>query len=114
MLSTPEATAFDLLRYVHQSGNLNHIATVLDEMAGELDAAALKEAAKDFPLVYAQRLGYLLDCSGHEKLTGALATYVKNQKPLLFPLLRAGKKPNGTEKNNKWRLTINETLEPDL
>lgn len=61
MLSTPEATAFDLLRYVHQSGNLNHVATVLDEMAEKMEENKMKETATKFPLVYAQRLGYLLD-----------------------------------------------------
>jgi len=113
VLSTPEATAFDLLRYVHQSGNLNHVATVLDEMAEKMHPRDLQKAALKFPLVYAQRLGYLLDYLGHEKLTEALAAYVEAQKPLLFPLLQAGKEVDQAEKNTKWHLIINETLEPD-
>lgn len=114
VLSTPEATAFDLLRYVHQSGSLNHVATILGEMAEKMHARALQKAALKFPLVYAQRLGYLLDYLGNEKLTEALAAYVKAQKPLLSPLLQPGKKIIQAEKNTKWQLIINETLEPDL
>ena len=34
VVSTPEATAFDLIGYEHQAGGLNQVATVLAELAG--------------------------------------------------------------------------------
>lgn len=113
-VSTPEATAFDLLRYIHQSGNLNQVATVLDELAGALKSVPLRKTAEHFPVVYAQRLGYLLDFLGHDQLAAALIGRVQEQKPVFAPLLRPGKKNKTAEKNNKWHLIINETIETDL
>jgi len=43
--STPEATAFDLVRYVAGAGNLNNVATVLAELAEVIDAERLVRAA---------------------------------------------------------------------
>ncbi|MBL0941925.1 MAG: type IV toxin-antitoxin system AbiEi family antitoxin [Alphaproteobacteria bacterium] len=113
-VSTPEATAFDLLRYVHQSGNLNQVATVLDELIDRISCDILKETAMKFPLVYAQRLGYLFEYLGHQELAAALAHYVKEHKPVIFSLLRPGKNATNAEKNDKWHLIINESIEPDL
>lgn len=112
-VSTPEATAFDLIRYVHRSGNLNHVATVLKELAEALREDQLKKVAPLYSLIYAQRLGYLLDLLGHSKLTQDLSDYVKNSDPLYTPL-RPGKDASNSEKVFKWCLLINEKIEPDL
>jgi hypothetical protein len=114
IVSTPEATAFDLVRYMPQSGNLNHVATVLSELADNLNPTLLKKVAEDFPLVYSQRLGYLLEHLNHENLAVVLASYVKKHKPALFALLRPGKNIANPQKDDKWHLIINETVESDL
>ena len=113
-ISIPEATAFDLIRYVHQSGNLNHVATLLDELAEHMSSNALIKTAKQFSLVYAQRLGYLLEYLGHDKLQSALWSYIQERKPSSFPLLGGGKNHGQAQKNDKWHLAINEKIESDL
>jgi len=45
-ISTPEATAIDLIRYVSASGGLNNIATVLAELAQGMDGQKLIHAAQ--------------------------------------------------------------------
>ena len=112
-VSTPEATAFDLLKYIHQSGNLNHVATVLAELSEELNAQQLKKTAPLYSVVYAQRLGYLLEFLGHHNLATGLADYVKGKKPLDAPL-RPGKAVVHSKRNPKWHLFINEKVESDL
>jgi predicted transcriptional regulator of viral defense system len=112
-VSTPEATAFDLVRYVHQSGNLNHVATVLKELAENLRGDKLKKTAQIYPVVYAQRLGYLLDFFGYDKISKSLSEYVKDLNPLYTPL-RPGREAENSEKDLKWRLFINERIESDL
>jgi hypothetical protein len=59
LVSTPEATALDLVGYQHHAGSLSQVATVLAELAERIDAKALAKAATT-PISWAQRLGYLL------------------------------------------------------
>ena len=113
-ISTPEATAFDLLRYVHQSGNLNHVATVLDELIDKISPNMLVKTARKFSLVYVQRLGYLLEILGHTKVATHLAHYVAEKNPSIYTPLRPGKTTTQVEKNDKWHLIVNERIEPDL
>ena len=52
----------DLILYPHQSGGLNHIATVLTELVEKMDVEKLYELAeKNQEITWKQRLGYLLD-----------------------------------------------------
>ena len=60
-VSTPEATALDLLRDVAAAGSLSTVATGLHDLAEPCDAGRLVEAAQTGDLPHAQRLGYLLD-----------------------------------------------------
>ena len=60
-VSTPEGTAFDLIRYYHQSGHLNHVATILSELSEVMNPKKLPLIAQKLALCYSQRLGYLLD-----------------------------------------------------
>lgn len=41
IISTPEATAMDLMHYPSQSGGLNHIATVLSELQESINPEKL-------------------------------------------------------------------------
>lgn len=71
-VSTPEATALDLVRYVDVAGGVDAVATVLSDLGEQLDPDALARAAAAFPRSVAQRLGWLLDHVGHADRTGAL------------------------------------------
>jgi predicted transcriptional regulator of viral defense system len=85
LASTPEATAFDLIRYLKPSGHLNHVATVLNELRERLSPSLLVTAAKaEGEVVLAQRLGYLLDFLKSGKLTNELHRWVKKKNPVQF------------------------------
>jgi predicted transcriptional regulator of viral defense system len=113
-VSTPTATAFDLVTYVVHAGGLDNVATVLTELAEQLEATALGDLARnDKQMVTIQRLGYLLDLSGHTDLSEPLAQMVARRIPPVAPL-RAGRSLRGSPRNSKWRLAINASVEPDL
>jgi len=112
-VSTPEGTAFDLIRYFHQSGHLNHVATLLSELAEEIDPQKLAVVGQKLSLRYRQRLGYLLDTLGYESLTEPLHQLIF-QKKLRYIPLRPDSPAQNVEKNTKWHIFINEIVEPDI
>src|SRR5207247_498659 len=77
LVSTPEATALDLVGYQHHAGSLSQVATVLAELAEKIDAKTLGKVAAMAPISWAQRLGYLLERAGVGDKTTALKTYVR-------------------------------------
>lgn len=113
-ISTVEATALELVRYVQQSGNLNHVATVLAEIGEKIDKNLLVESAELFPLITSQRLGYLLEILGYQAVSTSLAQYLLIKKPLVYSPLSPGKVDFTSKKSRKWHLIINEKVEPDL
>jgi hypothetical protein len=72
-VSTPEATAIDLVRYAPTVGGIEAAIETLAPFAARLDRAALEQAleAEREPAV-AQRLGFILDRLGHVRLADAV------------------------------------------
>ncbi|HUX80295.1 MAG TPA: type IV toxin-antitoxin system AbiEi family antitoxin [Alphaproteobacteria bacterium] len=117
-LSTPELTAFDLVRYARASGHYNHVATVLAELAEEIRGKRLATLAKTIcqdhgEWIYWQRLGYILDSVGFKDIAEPLATLIEKSRPSLGYFV-SGKTENVIEKSSRWRLYINTTLEADI
>lgn len=113
-VSTPEITALDLVKYMHASGQIDNVATVLCELSEMLDIQKLAETIQnnDAEIATAQRLGYLLktlllpidlsplkETLSHYKLSHRLLV-VSNQQPI-------------TEYDQEWHIAVNETVEPD-
>ncbi len=111
-VSTPEITAFDLVRYADRAGSLNHVATILIELSEEIDPEKLVKAAENEKLIIVQRLGYLLEKYGLEKVTTQLHIWVAKQKLRFIPL-RADKDYRTALKNKDWKIFINEKIEVD-
>lgn len=110
-VATPETTAWDLVRYVQAAGGLEHVVTVLAELADTLHAARLRETVKRHGArLVAQRLGYLLDRLGRRDLTKGLAGWV-GAAPLRA-LDPSAPVAQATE-SRKWRLLINARVEPE-
>ena len=86
IVSTPEATALDLVGYEQQAGGLNLVATVLSELAERIDAQKLAAAAKAAPIVWAQRVGHLLQHLGAGDKTGPLQEHVGANAQKATPL----------------------------
>jgi len=112
-VSTPEATAFDLVGYPQHAGGIDNVATVLAELAERLDPAALVSLAPLSPVPWSQRLGYLLAQVGAADKTSPLAEHVAsvvNETTALVPSAPA----EGAPYDQRWRLLANVQLEPDL
>lgn len=113
-VSTPEATALDLVRYATSVGGLDHVATVLAELSERIDPQALIKLAKKEPeSSVVQRLGYLLDHVGASRVATPMATWLARQKPSMAAL-RPEKNPKARHKRNRWNLVVNEKIETDL
>ena len=113
-VSTPEATAIDLIRYSRRVGGLDQVLTVLQELGEVLSPSKLVEAAKiDCHVATAQRLGWLLEKSAFAAKAGRLACWISKQKPLptkLEPSLPL----RGSIRDKRWNLWINSEVEGDL
>ncbi len=112
-VSSPEATAFDLVGYAEHCGGLDTVATVLAELGERLDSSRLGSIAQLSPRPWAQRLGFLLDQVGESERGDALAAFVAaevTETALLSP--RDGK--DGARREPRWKLLVNTELESDL
>ena len=112
-VSTPEVTAYDLVRFPAAAGHLNNVATVLGELAEKLDAAKLAELAPTYSAPDVQRLGYLLDLVGQQDIAEPLAKALeqRRRRPVL---LAPGEDRSGEPPDDRWRVIPNATVEADL
>lgn len=109
-VSTPEATAIDLIGYYEQAGGLDQVATVLSELAERLNADKLPAAAEVAPIPWAQRLGYLLEQVGAPEKATALKEYVHFRARESTSLL-PGAPHEDSERDAGWKLYVNATVE---
>lgn len=110
-VSSPEATAFDLLNYYKAAGGLSRAAEVLGGLVERLDAgrlnALLETGCKTAPI---QRLGYILDILGHTDLTEQLHYKLIPLEPVPVPLAPYGSR-KGSPRNEKWNVYVNAQIE---
>jgi predicted transcriptional regulator of viral defense system len=108
-VSSPEATALDLVGYSSRAGGLETVATVLAELAERVDPRELAEAARMVPVPWAQRLGHLLDLAGAAGKTGPLAEWVGREAREYVALIPGGREAK--ERSKRWRLLVNASVE---
>jgi predicted transcriptional regulator of viral defense system len=111
-VSTPEATAFDLVGYQRRVGGLDHVATILAELAERLDPEKLASAARSAPVSWVQRLGYLLERVDAADKAAALKDYVATvakQPVLLLP----GTSIKKAHREAAWKLAVNVEVEAE-
>jgi predicted transcriptional regulator of viral defense system len=111
LISTPEATLVDLVRYESKAAGLSHVATVILEMKEKINSKKLTTLANiynDTPLI--QRVGYLLETVGG-KSSESLKKWL-SRREMHFVKLEPSLKSGG-KKNNKWFIDINFSIEPD-
>lgn len=117
-VSSPELTAFDLLRYPHAVGGIDAIATVLSDLKEQLESQKLASLAPLMERSYIQRLGYLLERMDCAQAAAPLHDYLSS-KPIpwieLQPRARAHDKPSSepVERNERWRIIIHRHPEID-
>jgi hypothetical protein len=112
-VSSPEATALELVGYVVHAGGLDNVATVLAELAEVITAENLGEEAQKTPLAWAQRLGYLLELVGRSEVTDPLHSHVA-ERARRVAALDASLSRTGARRSSRWKVAVNTEVEPDL
>ncbi len=113
VVSTPETTAFDLVRFPAASGYWSNIATVLSELAEQLDPAQLVAGAARVARSDTQRLGWLLDFLERRDLADALADVLWDKRLVPTPLSTV-RDTAAAPLDPRWRVLVNDVVEPDL
>jgi len=113
-VSTPEATALDLVHYARSIGGLDRVLTVLRELGESLDPAKLSSLISEDPtLTDARRLGWLLERAGFPAVAEPLARRVADKR--LAPIkLEPALSHQGCPLEERWRLWINADVVGDL
>jgi len=112
-ISTPEATAIDLVGYYERAGGLNQVATVLSELVERLRPDRLPAAAEAAPIPWAQRLGYLLEEVGAAEKATHLKDHVRRHAHESTALL-PGARHEDSPRDASWKLYVNTAVEPAL
>lgn len=110
-VSSRETTAVDLVRFVKAAGHLDHVASVIAELAPALNPKRLVRAlnvVNDIP--NAQRLGYLLDLLRQRQLSEPVHDWIERQVQRFQPL-RPGLPVDAAQQNQRWHLWINAPVE---
>ncbi len=110
-VSTPEATAIDLVRFARVAGQIDNVASVLAELAPLLDPKRLLSAVRtagDVP--NAQRLGYVLERVRGRPQVKAMREWLEGQSPRVVPL-RPGRTTAGATEDRRWHVLVTEPVE---
>ena len=109
-VSSPELTALDLVCFSYKIGGINRILPILEELGEIVKPSLLSRAAKKYNQIASiQRLGFLFEALGYNKLASILLKFLQDQKYYSIPLsvLHKGKTANT---NTKWKIITNVEL----
>ena len=110
-----ELTLLDCVRYFHKAAGINGVAHIAKEIGAKANPRTLAKAAAAYENSAVRRLGYLLERAGHGRQARALEPFVKQAKttlpldPAVAPIVTA--LAQARERNVKWKLMMNETVE---
>jgi len=110
MVSSVEATLIDLVGYMHRVGGVDRVAGVLSELGDDIDPGRLVEASKSASILWAQRLGYLLEHVGAGGKAALLKEHVA-RRARNFTKLLPSDDVAGSPRSNDWRLFANTNIE---
>ena len=97
-------------RHPHHAGGLEHAATVIAELAEQIDPERLVTAARTAPVPWAQRLGYLPGVAGEADKAELLKRHVQEEARDITPLIPAMPR-EGAVRDAGWKLDINADVE---
>lgn len=115
-VSSAELTALDLVNYYDRIGGFNRVATVLAELAENMEPEKLAATAKRYGQVATvQRLGFLLDeILENNALISPLLEYLKTVRHYPVLLRPQKEKPQTMVTGNHWKVIPNIAIETDL
>jgi predicted transcriptional regulator of viral defense system len=111
-VSTVEATALDLVGYARHVGGLDHVATVIQELAENIDPKRLASVARTAPMPWAQRLGYILETVDAADKALVLKEFIRKKARDMTPLLPS-KSVGRARRNKDWHLYVNARVEAE-
>lgn len=112
-VSTPEMTAYDLLALRKACPSLNRVATIYVELGEVIRTRAIARLCDlGCETAILQRVGWLLDHTGWDRLTGGLFRKLDAQHLNWVPL-HPGLAVRGT-RSDKWRVIENTDIQPDI
>jgi len=115
-VSTPAATVFELILYMPKIGGPSLIATVLSELCENLKAEDIMSALKAMQVKSSllQRLGVILEILELNDLAKEIFKIIsaKKLRPVVLNVERARFKNEFFDK--KWKVYMNDKVEPDL
>ncbi len=112
-VSTPEATAFDLVRFAKAAGRIDNVATVLLDLTPLLDPKRMRRVVRTHGDVRtAQRLGYLLERVRGRAPAKVIREWLEHQSPRAVPL-RAGRSVAQAKEDRRWHVLVAEPIETD-
>ena len=112
LVSTVEATAIDLVGYMRRAGGVDRVAGMLFELGEDMDPERLVEASQSASVLWAQRVGYLLEHVGAGDRAMLLKEHVRERArnyTKLLPSADAVEAPRSKD----WRLFVNASIEAD-
>lgn len=116
-VSAPELTILDLVRYLHATGGVDSVATVLSDLRAKIDPEKLSALADHFERTTIQRLGFLLERLGSPDKTENLHHLLFTKKPVpwiaLEPQKRGTPAPPWLEQNERWHVNVHRYPEID-
>jgi len=113
-----EVTLLDCARYYHKAAGLNGVAQVVKDIGGKADPRKLARLGAFYDNSCVRRLGYLLEQTNHVRQAKALEGFAAKAKtavlldPSVKPLIES--LADEYEKDQRWKLVINETVEVDF
>jgi len=113
-VSSPETTAIDLVRYPQYCGGLSNVATVLIELAENIDPQTICKVIDPIiapPVI--QRLGYLFSYIGEAKIADCLEQYLM-KRSIRTVVLDLHARTDIMSVDKRWKIAINSKVEPDL
>lgn len=115
-----ELTLLDSVRYFHKAAGIGGAAQIVHDLGGKAGPRKLVKAAAAYDNSAVRRLGYLLEHFGHERQADALLPFAKAAKSaklldpsVKLPVALASIQADLHEKDSKWKLVLNETVEID-
>lgn len=112
-ISSIELTALDLVKHLKSSGGISHVATIIQELSDSLKEEKFAKLGRfDASVRSLQRLGFLVEFLGHEKMANALYEHIKADIYRFIGLVPS-QSMNG-ERNEKWKIIVNQEIEADI
>lgn len=105
-VSTPEATALDLVRYAKRIGGMGRASETLVPLLPLCRTTELKRALdSEGEAAVAQRLGYLIERAGYDRLAEAVHQWLPS-RTVRVPLGSSGQAGVETTRSGRWRVLV--------